>query len=350
MTLPIASCRRCTASSSRSAPRLNGESSDSQRISSTHERPMPAITRWSRSSECRWRGRGTRFPRSSTGGGGSASGPSVTTISSFATSPARSSFPHARCCVPNSTSRSSRPSSSRIRIRADLSRSDARLSNTRTRPPCIRWISRARSPSKSSSSILPCRFVPVIVWPASADTGGSNVFIVTTPGASADSTFAPSRTVPSRRAQVSTSGSSGTCLKLLPQRPRQALQLAVSGPQPPVEVHDARVELIERVVLSPLVEVQALDAAAVLACDRVRIVDRPRGALLVVLREWRGLAGRRRVLDDAAGLVDPDLALLRNLLHEERGLARTVVVGALVVVEAPDLGVVPLADGPEECV
>ena len=35
---------------------LNADSSTSQRISSTHERPMPAIARWSRSSECRWRG------------------------------------------------------------------------------------------------------------------------------------------------------------------------------------------------------------------------------------------------------------------------------------------------------
>ena len=38
------------------SPCLNGDSRASQRISSTQERPMPAITRWSRSSGCRWRG------------------------------------------------------------------------------------------------------------------------------------------------------------------------------------------------------------------------------------------------------------------------------------------------------
>ena len=37
-------------------PCWNGDSRAVQRISSTHERPMPAITRWSRSSGCRWRG------------------------------------------------------------------------------------------------------------------------------------------------------------------------------------------------------------------------------------------------------------------------------------------------------
>ena len=44
------------SSSSRSLPRLNGDSRAVHRISSTHERPMPAMTRWSRSSVCSGRG------------------------------------------------------------------------------------------------------------------------------------------------------------------------------------------------------------------------------------------------------------------------------------------------------
>ena len=52
----IASRRRRGSSASRSAPRLYGESRASHRISSTHERPMPAITCWSRSSACSGRG------------------------------------------------------------------------------------------------------------------------------------------------------------------------------------------------------------------------------------------------------------------------------------------------------
>ena len=45
--------------------------------------------------------------------------------------------------------------------------------------------------------------------PASADSGGSYVFIVTIPGASADSTCAPASERSKRRAVISTSGSSG---------------------------------------------------------------------------------------------------------------------------------------------
>ena len=57
--------------------------------------------------------------------------------------PPRSSFAHARCRVPNSRSRSSRPSSRRISSRDALSRSDARLSNTCSRPADIRCTSSA---------------------------------------------------------------------------------------------------------------------------------------------------------------------------------------------------------------
>ena len=53
------------------------------------------------------------------------------------------------------------------------------------------------------------RRTPVIVRPASADSGGSNVFIVTMPGASADSIVAPASALFRRRAVISTSGNSG---------------------------------------------------------------------------------------------------------------------------------------------
>ena len=48
------------SSALRSSPRLNGESRAACRISSTQVRPMPAITCWSRSSECSGRGEASR--------------------------------------------------------------------------------------------------------------------------------------------------------------------------------------------------------------------------------------------------------------------------------------------------
>jgi len=57
---------------------------------------------------------------------------------------------------------------------------------------------------------LPILRTPVTASPASADSGGSYVFIVTIPGESADSTLEPVRAVFRRRAVISTSGNSGT--------------------------------------------------------------------------------------------------------------------------------------------
>ena len=57
--------------------------------------------------------------------------------------------------------------------------------------------------------IFPMRRTPSSVRPASASSGGSNVFIVTMPGASADSIWAPALARDRRRAVISTSGSSG---------------------------------------------------------------------------------------------------------------------------------------------
>src|SRR4051794_12457782 len=170
---------------------------------------MPAITRWSRSSGCRWRGTRTRSASSSRGGTGSASGPRVATASSASTEASGSSFAHARCWVPNSRSRSSRSPGRRISSRDALSRSDARLSKTCSRPADMRWISSASSPSNSTTGIFPRRDTAVIVRPASESSGGSNVFMVTMPGASADSTTSPTTARAMRLTVISTSGSSG---------------------------------------------------------------------------------------------------------------------------------------------
>ena len=117
---------------------------------------MPAMSFWWRSSGCRWRGLSIAAANSSSGGGGQASGPRLATISSSATAAVGSSFAQARCLVPNSRSRSSRPSSSRTSTREARSLGEARLSKTRSRPADIRWISSARSPN-STTGILPTR-------------------------------------------------------------------------------------------------------------------------------------------------------------------------------------------------
>ena len=75
-----------------------------------------------------------RSARRGSRGGGQASGPSVATCSSAPTSSSGSSLAHARCWVPNSRRRSSRPSSRRTSRREALSRSEARLSNSCRRP------------------------------------------------------------------------------------------------------------------------------------------------------------------------------------------------------------------------
>ena len=135
------------------SPARNGDSAASQSTSSTQERPIPAITRWSRSIGWRWRGWATARASSSSGGAGQASGPSVATISSASTSPAGISFAQARCLVPNSRRRSSRPSASRTSTREARSRSDARLSKTWRRPADIRWTSIASGSSSAAGEL-----------------------------------------------------------------------------------------------------------------------------------------------------------------------------------------------------
>jgi hypothetical protein len=57
---------------------------------------------------------------------------------------------------------------------------------------------------------LPRRRTPAIAAPSIACSGGSKVFSALMPGASADSITAPRSAASSRRAVISTSGSSGT--------------------------------------------------------------------------------------------------------------------------------------------
>ena len=117
-------------------------------------------------------------------------------------------WPRRACLVPNSRSRSSRPSSIRTSSRDARSLSDARLSKSCRRPADMRWISSERSPA-STTGILPRRPTPVISRPVSASSGGSKVFIVFRPGARTDSTVRPARALSRRRAVISTSGNSG---------------------------------------------------------------------------------------------------------------------------------------------
>ena len=147
-------------------------------------------------------GRSARRNRAS-GGAGQASGPSVATISSSATWSRGSSFAQADCLVPNSRSRSSRPSAMRTRIRERRSLSDARLSNSCSRPADIRWISRVSGPRRSRGEVDREHLADPAARPRSGRPRarralGSKVFSVATPAASADSTSAPS----SRAAQA----------------------------------------------------------------------------------------------------------------------------------------------------
>ena len=152
---------RSTSSASSSEPFWNGDSRAVQRISSTHERPMPGdralvaqqrvevaglVEQLGELLERRRRpaprGRAWPPPRPRS------------------TSPAGSSLAHARCWVPNSRRRSSRPSSRRTSSREARSRSEARSSQSWSRPADIRWISSASSPS-STTNILPRRRTPL---------------------------------------------------------------------------------------------------------------------------------------------------------------------------------------------
>src|SRR3954447_17138281 len=86
--------------------------------------------------------------------------------------------------------------------------------------------SESSSPT-STTSCLPIRRTPAIACPSIACSGGSKVFSALMPGASEDSIAAPASASSSRRAVISTSGSSGTQPLQLP-RPQQRDELGVA--------------------------------------------------------------------------------------------------------------------------
>jgi hypothetical protein len=120
---------------------LEGDRHAVHRISSTQERPIPAIVRWSRRRGWRWRGWSSRPANSSSEGAGNASGPSVVTASSAATSSLRTSFAHALCWVPNSRQAQLAVCGGAHQDAELRSRSEARPSNSCSRPADMRWTS-----------------------------------------------------------------------------------------------------------------------------------------------------------------------------------------------------------------
>ena len=202
------------SSSSRSAPRLYGDSRACHRISSTHERPIPAITRWSRSSACS--GRGASSSAFSGGGSGQASGPRrgqrvlvLQPVGRAAASPRRPAWSRTRAAA---APRAGIPGAGSMRTssREVRSRGPARLSYSCSRPADIRWISSASPPPASTIRCLPRRRTALDPSaPPAPRAAASKVFSALMPGASADSIRAPPSASSSRRAVISTSGSSG---------------------------------------------------------------------------------------------------------------------------------------------
>ena len=179
---------------SRSEPRLNGDSLAACRISSTHERPIPAITCWSRSSA--YSGRGSSSSSSRAGGSGHASGPSSASVSSRRLR-GRSTLTHARCLVPNSRRRSSRPSVSLTSRREVRSRSEARVSNSCSRPADIRWIDQRQVAVELDHEQLASPADPGDRGARRAPTAADRTSSArSSPGASADSISAPATAAP----------------------------------------------------------------------------------------------------------------------------------------------------------
>ena len=118
-----------------------------------------------------------------------------------------SSFAQARCLVPNSRSRSSRPSSSRTSTREARSLSEARLSKTRSRPADIRWISSERSPNSTTGIFDTAAPRSSRARPAPRAAGRRSSS--RSSPAPAPIRRGPGQGVASRRAMISTSGSSG---------------------------------------------------------------------------------------------------------------------------------------------
>ena len=110
---PIATASRSVSSSSIWVESAYGESRADQRISFAQARPIPATSRWSRSSECNRRESDARIRATSSTDNVSASGPRC--ASSSCTASGRSSHTPARFFEPASVSCSSPPSTNRRR-------------------------------------------------------------------------------------------------------------------------------------------------------------------------------------------------------------------------------------------
>lgn len=89
------------------------------------------------------------------------------------------------------------------------SRGPARLSYSCRRPADMRWMIAVGPSSKRSRNSLPRRPIDAIARPSRAETGGSNVRSALSPGTSTEDTTTPRSASSSRRAVISTSGSSG---------------------------------------------------------------------------------------------------------------------------------------------
>src|SRR4051794_18601838 len=123
---------------------------------------------------------------------------------------------------------------------------------------------------------------------------------------------------------------------LLPDGLRKLLQGRVGRPQRAAEIDDPRVEEVVRVVLAPLVVVEARDPPELVG-DLVRV--RHRLGLTRSARLERELAALEAERVDAARLGYPQVALLGDLVDDERGADRATVVRVAVVVDTPELRV-----------
>src|SRR6266511_5228105 len=168
---------------------------------------MPAITRWSRSSECSRRDSRAQIASSASTPSPSASGPRCASSASAASGV--SSQTPARFFEPASVSTSLAPPSKRS-WKAGTFGPFSLGSRYLSRPAVIRWTSSTSSPSSVvKSSRFARRSAPASFRPSSADSGGSNVFSVATFAGPAFTIGKADTGSFSARRHASISGSSG---------------------------------------------------------------------------------------------------------------------------------------------
>ena len=179
------------------------------RISFAHARPMPAISRWSRSSACSRRDSPWTISPSRSGPSPSASGPRCASSASAASGV--SSQTPARFFLAFSVRTSFEPpwnSSANAGVFGPFSPAWRNLS----RPAVIRWTSSTSSPSSvGKRRRLPRRSAPRKRRPSSASSGGSNVFSVAMCAGPAFAIGKADTGSSSWRRHASISGSSGMC-------------------------------------------------------------------------------------------------------------------------------------------